>query len=561
MKVPCAWAVALLLAGCAGGQGPDPAVLRPAAGATPDKLMVVDCLLPGMLVNQGQFHQWMTPPQPTRATAQQCEIRGGQYVAYDRANYATALSVWREAADGGDPAAQTYVGEIYEKGLGIPPDHARAATWYQKAADQGYARALTNLAYLYEKGLGVEKNPQKAFELHRRAVGLPPTIALAGAASPEELRALRQQLESAYRKLQETEGELRRVQAAAAQKEEEVKRLEDELKKLRGSSQVDKAALRKAEDELTRSRQDLERSKARAADAEEQVRKYRDTIANYDKKVPRASSTALRGLDLGSYHAVVIGNDKYQNHPVLRTAASDARAVAEVLKGDYGFKVQLLIDANYATMVQALFDTANRLGEHDNLLIYFAGHGQLLKEISRGYWLPVDATKEVGATWVSTQQIDDIVSISKAKHILVVVDSCFAGALVRGVEEMPMPASSGDPDAMTEYVRRLAQAKSRHALTSGGLTPVLDTASAARATHSIFARALLDVLGNNKELLSGHAVWQKLAPRVTAAASRVMSDPQKPEYSAMFGPGHDSGEFFLAPSVRSAAGSSVFASR
>jgi hypothetical protein len=46
---------------------------------------------------------------------------------------------------------------------------------------------------------------------------------------------------------------------------------------------------------------------------------------------------------------------------------------------------------------------------------------------------------------------------------------------------------------------------------------------------------------------------------VTAAASRLMTKPQKPEYNAMFGTGHDSGEFFFAPAVRSAAASSQFA--
>ena len=47
-----------------------------------------------------------------------CEIRGGEYTAYDRASYSTALKVWLEPAKAGDAQAQTYVGEIFEKGLG-----------------------------------------------------------------------------------------------------------------------------------------------------------------------------------------------------------------------------------------------------------------------------------------------------------------------------------------------------------------------------------------------------------------------------------------------------------
>src|SRR5262249_38976279 len=148
-------------------------------GVTPDKLAVVDCLVPGRVIQQGPAMMYMTASQPLRTTAQSCEIRGGKYVAYDRSNFATALQVWQGAADAGDPTAQTYVGEIYEKGMGVPPDPARAAIWYEKAAAKGYPRALTNLAYLYEKGLGVERDPQKALNLSRRAVGLPETVVLA----------------------------------------------------------------------------------------------------------------------------------------------------------------------------------------------------------------------------------------------------------------------------------------------------------------------------------------------------------------------------------------------
>lgn len=47
--------------------------------------------------------------------------------------------------------AQTYVGEIFEKGLAAQPDYQAAAIWYRKAAEQGYSRAMINLGFLYEK--------------------------------------------------------------------------------------------------------------------------------------------------------------------------------------------------------------------------------------------------------------------------------------------------------------------------------------------------------------------------------------------------------------------------
>ena len=110
--------------------------------------MVVDCLLPGQIRQLGGKVTYVTARRAVKTSARDCEIRGGEYVAFDRANYATALKVWLPLAEGGDPAAQTYVGEIYEQGLGTQPDPATAATWYRKAADKGYSRAALNLGAL-----------------------------------------------------------------------------------------------------------------------------------------------------------------------------------------------------------------------------------------------------------------------------------------------------------------------------------------------------------------------------------------------------------------------------
>jgi len=65
-------------------------------------------------------------PAPVRTTASDCEIRGGEYVLYDRADTGSALKVWLPQAEAGDKAAQATVGEIYEKGMGLPPDYALA---------------------------------------------------------------------------------------------------------------------------------------------------------------------------------------------------------------------------------------------------------------------------------------------------------------------------------------------------------------------------------------------------------------------------------------------------
>lgn len=135
-------------------------------------LYIVDCLLPGQIRRLGSQMTFLTARNAIKTSAVDCEIRGGEYIAYDRANYASSLNVWLPKAESGEPEAQAYTGEIYEKGLGTQPDYKTAADWYRKAAAQGNSRAQINLGHLYEKGLGVEKNLATAMEWYQKASGL-----------------------------------------------------------------------------------------------------------------------------------------------------------------------------------------------------------------------------------------------------------------------------------------------------------------------------------------------------------------------------------------------------
>ncbi|NOY67122.1 MAG: hypothetical protein GXP13_06910, partial [Gammaproteobacteria bacterium] len=137
-----------------------------------NKLLVVDCLLPSQIRKLGGQFTYLAARQPVRTTAINCEIRGGEYTSFDRADYRTALKVWLASAKEGDAEAQANVGEIYEKGLGVIPDYELARLWYEKSAAQKNARAQINLGYLYEKGFGVKKDLVQALNWYRRASGL-----------------------------------------------------------------------------------------------------------------------------------------------------------------------------------------------------------------------------------------------------------------------------------------------------------------------------------------------------------------------------------------------------
>ena len=80
---------------------PPPATSTEARQTSPgpaDAFLVVDCLLPGQIRRLGNQITFVGPRRAEKTTARDCEIRGGEYVAYDRADYRKALKVWMEAA-------------------------------------------------------------------------------------------------------------------------------------------------------------------------------------------------------------------------------------------------------------------------------------------------------------------------------------------------------------------------------------------------------------------------------------------------------------------------------
>ena len=142
------------------------------AGNGSDDFVTIDCLLPGQMRRLGTAVTFVTARRPTRTTAEDCAIRGGEYTLADRADYQTSLKLWLDAAQDGDSKSQYYVGTLYEKGPKGTPDYALAAVWYQKAAEQGNRQAAMNLGRLYEQGLGVPKSSPTASKWYAKASGL-----------------------------------------------------------------------------------------------------------------------------------------------------------------------------------------------------------------------------------------------------------------------------------------------------------------------------------------------------------------------------------------------------
>ncbi|WP_411727019.1 peptidase C14 [Methyloglobulus sp.] len=885
-----------------------------------DKLFIVDCLLPGQIHKLGSQMTFLTARRPIKTAAGDCELRGGEYVAYDRANYATALKAWLAQAQQGDVEAQVTVGEIYEKGLGGAPEPGLAAEWYLKAAEQGNSRAMVNLSYLYEKGRGVKADKATAQNWLKRASGLDksglPFATVTNELAPnnyysqlagykEETENLRAELDKTKQQLEETNAQSNVVTAQAAttdntelnrerrkskeleaklntlsaeldetkqqhskqqqtlqNKQEELNNLQNKLNQEQGKSTRNENLIQSLQQELTTKLTNLENNKQQVTALEntlqqkkrlysaaqsdvlaastgttdngelvrerekskgyetelrrlraqldtasqqlsEQKHKYQsikkqlntarnerlvqtlqkdeadsqsslnmqelqvihletqiknkkrqilaksDTASNeknegsglvasehkieelqaqlkstqdeydsmfaqikkemgiIDEKTQQAvtnqdklavenlrskltieksdlatqgkkikslknalaqeqsilaslqdteiykiaqagpvieiidpplkltrgsqsyrlrtiaktkdiigkvvpvsalksleindhtlqvdkegifkSSVALEdttttvkivavdvnnkssvlnfnllvpkqavtqtpnqslekiisvsypNVDFGSFYALIIGNDDYSNLQDLKSSVNDAKAVGQVLRTRYGYKTKLLLNATRHQVMSAFNELRKTLIENDNLLIYYAGHGDLDKGDQSAYWLPSDAEAGNPANWLSSNDITQYVSVISAKHILVIADSCYSGALtkstiVRLPDDMP-------EEKREKWLNFMTKRKARTVMTSGGVEPVLDSGS---GNHSVFANAFLSALKINKGVMEDYELYRMIASKVKKSAS-LAGFEQLPQYSAMQHAGHEGSPFFFVP--------------
>lgn len=858
-------------------------------------LFIVDCLLPGQIRKLGQVASYVTARRAIKTSASDCEIRGGEYVAYDRANYQTALNIWLPKAQAGDPQAQNYVGEIYDKGLGIKPDYDLAFVWYKKAALQGYSKAQLNLGYLYERGLGVKQDKALAMEWYGKSsnlarVNIPyaatltseqdsnshstelsllktelnnsrtesktlkhklaaiqqqlltkksrlaaleidlnrvknkirneqnltkndPTIASLKKTLDDKNRALVDQqqnilaLENEYKsklnslaekldetqkragqllselknsqqqnkqsqvnllnaekKLAETEKQLlsinnqsadqfnylntasnnslsqaetklqqtqqkilhfqqekqkntrlieqlkaenKRIKVLETSLQDQIKhdglsknklaRLNDQLQQQKKQSaqtqkkllltqqqlnqhqleytrllanlqgqleQVKQEKLLLAEQknteqqekelyfkDLTLKNKEIEQLKnkliAEKQHYEQQIKtfrqqannltttqkpkieiidpaivvtrgsrvvnlrslvKQREIIGKVDSPVDLLSLTindrkknvnkqgifktdiklngiktpvqiiavdkngtramlnfmlstelaknidrpaqattttqdkqAWKQLNFGTYHALIIANNDYKKVPGLDTPIIDGQVIEKVLRTRYNFKTKLLTNGTRYQILSELNQLRATLSKDDNLLIYYAGHGELDKVNMRGHWLPVDADGDNTANWISTVAITDILNAMSVKHVMVVSDSCYSGAMTRS--SLARLDAGLSNKQRHDWLKAMLKTRSRTVLTSGGLKPVMDGGG---GQHSVFANAFIKALENNSDLLEGQALYREVANNIVAVAADYGIE-QVPEYAPIRHAGHESGEFFFVP--------------
>jgi uncharacterized caspase-like protein len=226
--------------------------------------------------------------------------------------------------------------------------------------------------------------------------------------------------------------------------------------------------------------------------------------------------------------ALVIGVNRYADPsiPQLANAVGDAQALSRLFESRLGYETVLVENANKATVVAALNRLALELGPRDSVLVYYAGHGELVQATGQGYWQLADSDAKKPESWLSNADIARLLGQIGASQVALISDSCYSGSLAEGER---IRATPGRPSP-----EQLMGGKAMVTMSSGGNEPVFDEG---KGGHSPFAWNLMNSLNQVNQWQAGGNLFE----RVRFAVAREL--PQRPRYGAA--PGHQRGADYL----------------
>ncbi len=168
--------------------------------------------------------------------------------------------------------------------------------------------------------------------------------------------------------------------------------------------------------------------------------------------------------------ALIIGIDKYESVRKLNYAVKDAESIQDILLNTFEFpsdNITLLVDekANKQSILQSFSNITKNANENDRVVIFFAGHGETMdlpEGGEMGYLLPVDGErKDLYLSSIGMDELKKISLMSKAKHVLYLVDACYGGIAAIGSRGL-------EPKTTPNYIEKITKDKSRQVITAGG---------------------------------------------------------------------------------------------
>ncbi|MBU0488047.1 MAG: caspase family protein [Bacteroidetes bacterium] len=236
---------------------------------------------------------------------------------------------------------------------------------------------------------------------------------------------------------------------------------------------------------------------------------------NTGKQEEHQDEQAEFGVGQRKDHALLVGINNYDEFGDLVNPISDVEAIAKDLTELYGFEVEVITDVTKLEIKAKIREYQQKqFGPHDQLLIYFAGHG-LYDEISgEGFLVTKDSKEEdeVKDTYIEYSWLrENINGIRNCNHILLALDVCFGGTF----DKRTAYARRGGDDvygqiSADDFIDRTLKYKSRLFLTSGSKEYVSDGIP---GKNSPFTYYILDALRNESKE-SGYMTFMNLVKSV-----------------------------------------------
>ncbi len=240
------------------------------------------------------------------------------------------------------------------------------------------------------------------------------------------------------------------------------------------------------------------------------------------------------------YYALVIGCGGYnKGWPMLPNPLQDARDIAKVLE-QIGWDVNLLLDPDWASLRKALNSLITGPGRDRDkaILVWFSGHGHTLAEADGsdlGYIVPVDApdpdVDEMGFMQraISMREIETVARRIQSKHVMMVFDSCFSGAIFQLSRAKPPP-----------FIQEKVARPVRQFLTAGNKDEKVPDKSLFK---TVFVQGVRDLdADRNKD---GYVTGQELGAYLQEQVVNYSRKAQHPQYGKINNPKLDKGDFVL----------------
>lgn len=234
-------------------------------------------------------------------------------------------------------------------------------------------------------------------------------------------------------------------------------------------------------------------------------------------------------------HALIIGIDKYKTAPPLSFAVSDAEAVADILKKQFGFpekNVHFLTDkkATQSSIRQRFLSFASGGTDiNDRVIVFFAGHGHTEPSSKGevGFLVPYDGNPRDLSSMIRWDDLTRNADLIDAKHILFLMDACYGGlAITRAIR----------PGSM-RFLKDMLLRRARQVLTAGKADEAVADSGGPLPDHSVFTGHLLEGLEGKAADNEGLITANGLMAYVYQKVGRDSNSQQTPHYGHLDGDG------------------------